>query len=368
MNHIFFIRSSQQGGVNMAKGEEGRFKVIAFNLVLVMVLALLWVPKGETATDEVIKLRLNENYTANHPMTVRGFKAWAKKVEEKANGRVSITVFADSTLAKVTEAYDATKAGVCDISMYVPAYAEGRFPLSSVMNLPIPFTNAAMAGKIFSTVYEKYAELKQEYADVKLLFFYCTPPYEIHTAKKPIQTAGDLKGLQIRATGPSDAKFLEHLQATPVAMPMPEAYLSLQKGVLDGVLSPFGPMKAFKTAEVTKYHTTNARIFSNLFCVVMNLDRWKALPPEVKKVFEESGGLGGAEMFGQVFDAIAGEDVKFMKDKGDTFTTIAPEERRKWKAAGEKIVEEWVKAQSAKNSPGKSILEEINNLVEKAGP
>jgi TRAP-type mannitol/chloroaromatic compound transport system permease large subunit len=54
------------------------------------------------------------------------------------------------------------------------------------------------------------------------------------------KTAGDLKGLQIRATGPSDAKFLEQLQATPVAMPMPEAYLSLQKGVLDGVLSSFG--------------------------------------------------------------------------------------------------------------------------------
>ena len=94
-------------------------------------------------------------------------------------------------------------------------------------------------------------------------------------------------------------------------------------------------MKAFKTAEVTKYHTTNARIFSNFFCVVMNLDKWKALSPEVKKAFEESGGLSGAEMFGQVFDAIAEEDIKFMKDKGDIFTTIALEEKKKWKAAGE---------------------------------
>jgi TRAP-type C4-dicarboxylate transport system substrate-binding protein len=127
-------------------------------------------------------------------------------------------------------------------------------------------------------------------------------------------------------------------------------------------------MKAFKTAEVTKYHTTNARIFSNVFCVFMNLDKWKTLPPEVKKAFEESGGLSGAEMFGQVFDGIAEEDKKFMKGKGDTFTTITPDERKKWKIAGEKIVEEWVKTQTAKNSPGKAILEEINNLVEKAQP
>jgi TRAP-type C4-dicarboxylate transport system substrate-binding protein len=316
----------------------------------------------KVAAQEPIKLKLSESYTAKHYLTTHGYEVWAKKVEEATKGRVKVSVFAGGTLAKIGETYDATVAGVCDIGMYVPAYNAGRFPLSDVMNLPMLFPNAKVASLAAWQLYEKFPEMRKEYGDVKLLWFYCTPPYEIHTVKKPISRAADLKGLQVRTVGPMDAKMIEILGATPVALPMPEAYMSLQKGVLDGILSPFGPMRAFKTAEVTKFHTTNASLFSNLFCVVMNLKRWNSLPPDIQEIMDQVSGASASEMFGTAFDSTTQGDIKFMKEKGDTFTTIAPDERKRWVAAFEGIKDKWIKDVKAKGMPGEKIITEVARL------
>ena len=66
----------------------------------------------------------------------------------------------------------------------------------------------------------------------------------------------DLKGMKIRGTGTS-IKVVEALGATPVAMPQPETYDALQKGVVDGLVSPIETLKGWKFAEVIKSTTEN---------------------------------------------------------------------------------------------------------------
>ncbi|RJR45848.1 MAG: hypothetical protein C4576_11690 [Desulfobacteraceae bacterium] len=323
-------------------------------------LMLMMFGNVDVYAEEPIKLKLSEAYTAKHYLTTHGYEVWAKKIEEATKGRVKISVFAGSTLTKVEEAYDATVAGVCDIAMYVPAYNAARFPISDVINLPMLFPSAKVASSKAWQLYKEFPEMKKEYADVKVLWFYCTPPYEIHTVKKAINSAADLKGLQVRTVGPMDAKMLEIMGATPVAIPMPEAYMSLQKGVLDGIVSPFGPMRAFKTAEVTRFHTTNASLFSNLFCVVMNLKKWNSIPPEIQKIIDEVSGASAADLFGVAFDSTTEGDLNFMKEKGDTFTTIAPDEKQKWAAAFKGIHDKWIKEVSGKGIPGEKILATVS--------
>lgn len=323
---------------------------------------LIYFGPTKVAAEEPIKLKLSEAYTAADYLTTHGYKVWAKKVEEATKGRVKVDVFAGSTLAKINESYDATVAGVCDIAMYVPNYNTGRFPLSDVMSLPMLFSGAKVASLAAWHLYENFPEMKKEYGDVRLLWFYCTPPYEIHTVKKSITKAADLQGLQVRVAGPIDARMMEILGASPVASPMPEAYMGLQKGVLDGILSPFGTMRAFKTAEVTRFHTTNARLFSTLFCVVMNLKKWNNLPPDIQKSIDEVSGASASELFGSAFDSMTQGDIEFMKQKGDTFTTIAPDERKRWVAAFKGIQDKWIKDVEAKGMPGKKLLSQVASL------
>ncbi|MBW1802648.1 MAG: TRAP transporter substrate-binding protein DctP [Deltaproteobacteria bacterium] len=215
-------------------------------------LAMILVSSPATASGKKpIKLKVSVAYPAKHPLTVKGFGEWAKKIEEKTGGKVKVTLFPGGTLSKVRENYDATISGVCDISMYVPAYAAGRFPLSNAMNLPMLFPSSAVASQAAWDLYGKFPEIAKEYHETQLLFFYFTPPYEIHTVKKAVNRMEDLKGLQIRTAGPISAKIMAAFGASPVAISMPEAYMGLQKGVLNGLVSPYGPMRGFKTANVT---------------------------------------------------------------------------------------------------------------------
>lgn len=312
-----------------------------------------------------IKLKVSVAYPAKHPMTIKAFGVWSKSVEERTRGQVKVTLFPGGTLSKVKENYDATVAGVCDISMYVPAYAAGRFPLSNAMNLPMLFPSSTVASQAAWELYQKFPEIDKEYSDTKLLFFYFTPPYEIHTVKRAVNTMNDLKGLQIRTAGPISAKIMEAFGASPVAISMPEAYMGLQKGVLDGLVSPYGPMRGFKTANVTHFHTTNANLFSNAFCVVMNRNKWRGLPPDIQKGLEELSGAEAAKLFGGTFDKITGPDIKYMKDKGDTFTTISQMEKKRWTDAIKGIRVKWIKDMEGKGMPSKKILDEMIRLSAK---
>ena len=57
-------------------------------------------------------------------------------------------------------------------------------------------------------------------------------------SKKPVRTLEDLKGMKIKAMG-AYANWVKALGGEGVPVPMSEAYLDLQKGILDGVLSPY---------------------------------------------------------------------------------------------------------------------------------
>ncbi|MBU2498193.1 MAG: TRAP transporter substrate-binding protein [Proteobacteria bacterium] len=344
-----------------------RKKLLISSLVvcLTLFLGVLFLNPALATAKEAIKLKVAVSYPARHPMTVNGFGVWAKKLEERTGGQVKVTLFPGETLSKTNENYDATVSGVCDIAMFLPAYSAGRFPLSNAMNLPMLFPNSTVASQAAWDLYQKFEEIKAEYRDTKPLFFYFTPPYEIHTVKKAINTMEDLKGLQIRSTGPIDAKILETFGASPVAISMPEAYLGLERGVLDGLVSPYGPMRGFKTADVTRFHTSNANLFSNVFGVVMNLNKWKSLPPEIQEGIMAVSGSEAARLFGNAFDRTSQPDIKYMKDKGDTFTTLSPEEKKRWTVAIRGISDNWVKEIGAKGMPSGEILSEMIKLSTK---
>jgi len=345
--------------------EKKKFFVLGLFVCLVLFLVAVLLTPAWAAEKKPIKLKLSIAYPARHPLTVNAYGVWAKKVEQRTNGQVKITIFPGGTLAKTKENYDATIAGVCDIGFFPQAYAAGRFPVSVGMNLPMLFPSAKVASQVAWDIYNKFQEIQAEYSDVKLLLFYCTPPYEIHTVKKPIKTMGDLKGLQIRAAGPAAAGITTALGGTPVAISMPEAYMGLQKGVLDGLVSPFGPMKGFKTADVTHYHTMNATLFSNLFCVVMNLKKWNILSPNIQRIIDEESGAAGSKLFGTAFDSITAPDIKYMKNQGDTFTTISPEEKKRWATAIKPLRDKWVNKMLGKGKPAKEILSEMIRLSDK---
>jgi len=312
-----------------------------------------------------VELRFNSMYSPKHPINRYAFTPWAKEVEKRTEGRVKVTLFPSNALATVREAFDATVSGVCDIAVSCPTYAPDRFPLSTAINLPmLGHTKAETNSLALWGLYEKFPQLRAEYSEVKLLWLYANPSFQLHFTKKPVHKLKELQGMVISSGSAMGLKICKRLGARPESLPMVDVYLALQKGVAEGCLLPYAPLKPQKIAELLHYHT-DADLLCVSFYVVMNLDKWNGLSPGDQKAISEVVGRYGAQLCGSVFDKYQVRDVKWMADKGDKFYTLPSAERARWIKRVMPLHDEWVKKMEARRLPGREVKKEAERLIEK---
>ncbi len=212
------------------------------------------------------------------------------------------------------------------------------------------------SSEVFQTLYERSPEMQKEFAEVHPLWFYVNPAFHLHFAKKDIKTLGELKGALISAGGAVSTQALKALGAAAEAIPMTETYLALQSGVVEGAFMPYAPLRSQRMTEVLKYHL-ECSLLANGFYIVMNKDKWNALPPEDQKAIASVSGMAMATLTGQIFDKYEDIDKDFMAKKGDKFHKISKEERAQWGERLAPLRDEWVKAAEAKGLPARKLLD-----------
>lgn len=349
LNHKF----NKEGGGVMRK-----YLLIVVALTLCSI--LLFPPQGNA-----IELKFNSMYAPKHPINTHAFSVWAKEVERRTEGRVKVTLFPSNALANVKQAYDATISGICDIAVSCPTYAPDRFPLSTVINLPMLGTSSAVTNSLaLWELYEKFPQLQKEYKDVKLLWLYANPTFQLHFRKDLVKKLEDLRGRVISTGSAMGLKILKKLGAVPENIPMVDVYMALQKGVVDGCMLPYAPLKSQRIAELVHYHT-NADLLCVSFYVVMNLDKWNKLSPQDQKIISELTGRYGAELCGSVFDKFQDRDIKWMLQRGDKFYTLPAQERERWVKRVAPLREDWVKKMEKRGLPARRVMEEAQSLIKK---
>jgi len=278
---------------------------------------------------------------------------WAKEVEKRTNGQVKITMFMGGTLTPGDQCFDGVAKGISDIGNSVMSYTKGRFPLIEVVDMPLGYKSGLQATRLINEVYKKFKP--KEFDSVQVMYLHAHGPAVFHTKTTPIKKMEDLKGLKIRCSGTS-AKVVKALGATPVAMPQPETYESLKKGVVDGLVSPVETMKGFKFAEVVKYTTMNTTsAYSMGFFVVMNKKKWESLPKDVQATIEKIN-EEWIEKTGKAWDAMEREGEAYSKEKGLTVIELPKDEDARWVAAVQPIMAEFVQETKAKGLPGDEAL------------
>ena len=184
------------------------------------------------------------------------------------------------------------------------------------------------------------------------------------TRRSPSQTLEELKGMKIRSTGLS-AKVVEALGAVPVAMPQGETYEALSKGVVDGTIGPIEVLKGWKQAEVIKSTTDCSDIgYTTAMFVVMNLKKWNALPPDVRKVIDEVS-REWIDVHGKAWDEADKEGRAFTLSLGNKIIPLPAQESARWKKAVRPMIEEYIKERGTKGLPGRKAVKEAENLIEK---
>jgi len=333
-------------------------KMFLFFLVAVIGIAFMSVGAGNAQAGPV-KLTYSCFFPPTHIQSKLA-DAWCKEVEKRTGGQVQISYYPGQTLTKAAQCYDGVVEGLSDIGFSILQYTPGRFPLMDVINLPVGVPSGEVATAIINEVNDKFQP--KELSDTKVMYLHSHGPGFIHTKDKPILKMEDLKGIKIRSHGPT-AEMIKCLGGTPVALPMPELYQSLQKGVVQGGVFPLESNKGWRLAEVTHYVSACFSTGYGLgFFVVMNKDKWEKLPADVKKIIE---GINQEWIIkhGQAWDESDFKGVQFLLEKGNTLNGIDPKEAERRQKAVQPVIASYEKNVAAKGLPGKEVLDFVNQRL-----
>jgi TRAP-type C4-dicarboxylate transport system substrate-binding protein len=103
---------------------------------------------------------------------------------------------------------------------------------------------------------------------------------------KPVQKIDDFKGMKIRVS-PTHIPFMKDLGVEPVVTPPAEIYTAMERAVVSGYIQPVASIRTMGLLPVTKY-MLRPGFYQPIVLVLVNLDFWKELPDNLKKLLTEN--------------------------------------------------------------------------------
>ena len=194
-------------------------------------------------------LTMGVSYGSSH-RAMEYMNRFKERIEERSNGKITVTIYSDESLVKNADIYQALLDGIIDIGEAEPGYSFASFPLGSGFFQPgLPFANSTSAS--YSAI-EWFRTDYEENRAVHFLYGIGMTPSAIMSTKK-IETVEDFRGMQIRATGFA-VDAISTLGASPVGINPPECYEGLLKGTIDAVLMPDEVLMNWNFAEVCDFY------------------------------------------------------------------------------------------------------------------
>ena len=323
--------------------------------LVVSLITLLLIPIGASAGSISLSYA---NFPPAPTFPCVQMERWKTEVEKRTDGKVSIKTYPGGTLLGAKEMMDGVIAGQADIGNLCMAYQPGRFIVTNATSLPLGIPNARTGSLALWDLYKKHQP--KAFSQVKVLTMFTMAPTNI-MSKKAVRSLDDIQGMDLRASGGA-AQILKAWGANQVGMPMSATPEALQKGVVQGLFSSLEVMKDLKFAESCKYVTmTDTVIYP--FAVVMNMDRWKALPPDVQKVIEDMG-TEQAEWTGNYMDQHVKDSMEWsVKEQNVEVIALDAGTKKAWDQKLQFITDKWVTDAKAKGFPAEDIVSDCGPFM-----
>lgn len=338
-------------------------KMRASLTTMILIVCCFWIAAGigapPTAAAKTITLTYSNFFPPTHIQSQLA-EQWCQEVEKRTAGRVKVQYFAGGTLTRANQTYDGVLDGISDIGMSAFAYTRGRFPAMAIIDMPLGYPTGVAATAVANTVYAQF--LPGELANTQVMYLHAHGPGIIHTRSKPVRTIEDLKGVTIRSTGFS-AEMVKALGATPVAQPMPEAYQSLQKGVVDGSAHPVEANQGWKLGEVVSHATMAYSVgYTTAFFVVMNKAKWNGLDARDQETIQTLN-AEWATKHGEAWDSSDTEGLRAFFQQGNSAIGLNSREAARWEEAVTPMIEAYAQKLEEEGHSGKAILDAIRQTL-----
>lgn len=285
-------------------------------------------------------------------------RRFAAQIEAITGGRAKVEFFPTNSVTPFKDWLQATGSGLLDLGFVWHPILSGKFPQMELFSLPGLSKNQTIASTVYWRLREKYPQVGGLFTDkdnvVELATFVAMGSH-LHT-REPIRTLADLKGKVFGAQDSAGVKVLEQLGASASVMVGADAYLALQRGTIDGVLSAWGWVNNFKLNEVSTYHTL-LNLNPGTYSSVMNRDTYNKLTDEEKKHLAD---LTPLYFFYNTTDSAAAATASI---PAENILTLSAEDQAALTAAMRPQWDEWVAKANGLGWPGQEILDEAQRLM-----
>ena len=263
---------------------------------------------------------------------------FANDVDKATGGKLKITVHANASLFKAPEIKRAVQGGQAQIGEILMVNYQNEWQVFGADGLPFLADSYDESVKLWKV---QRPLLEKKLAEQGLMALYAVPwpPQGIY-AKKPLNTAADLKGVKWRAYSPATARVAELVGAQPVTVQAAELSQALATGVVESYMSSGSTGWDSKTYEHLKYwYDTQAWLPKNL--VLVNRAAFNALDKASQDAVLKAG--ADAEVRGQSASKKANSET-LDKLKGAGMQILPPSAALKadLKKVGDTMLKEWL--------------------------
>jgi len=211
---------------------------------------------------------------------------FADLVKQKSGGKMTVKVFGGGTLGKDVAVVSAMQGGTMDFCVMNSSLLAGVVKEMGVLDFPFVFANEKEAYTVLDGTFGQRLHGLLVPKNLVGLSYWEQGFRQIHTGKKAIQTADDLKGMKIRVIEtPIYVDFMNALGANAVPLPYPELYTALEQKAIDGGTQPITNVINGKLYEVQKFLTISNHMYSPQ-SVIVGKKSWDKLNADEQKVVQ----------------------------------------------------------------------------------
>lgn len=312
-----------------------RHRLTLITAFLVGIAALASVAAPGPVLAQTITLKFGDIYAESHSNSKGVFK-FAELVAQKTKGQVKIDAFVDSKLGNEREQAEGVVAGTLDI-VASGLSGIGRFiqPIHT-LELPYIYRDLDHMNRVAMALFPDVDNILRKSGLRNLGFFFLGP--RSIAGKRPIRSLEDMKGLRFRVPeSPLYVGMARALGATPTPVAFPEAYTSLQTGVVEAAEGEPGTLWSTKWYEPAKYISLTEHIYHFRY-VAINEKAAQRLSPAQLQALQEAGKETTAYQLGLVAE-FNKDSLEKMRAAGATIVPIA--DKRPFEKALEKFNREY---------------------------
>jgi tripartite ATP-independent transporter DctP family solute receptor len=220
--------------------------------------------------------------------TVDAVKFMGERLKTLTNGKHTIKVFNNSALGNEKDTIEQTKIGALAMTRVNIAPMNNICPETQVPTMPFLFRSKEhMRHVLDGPVGEEILSACAPQGFIGLAY-YDSGARSLYTAKKPVKSLADAKGLKIRVQQ-SDlwVSLLEAMGANATPMPYGEVYTALKTGLVDGAENNYPSYESSRHFEVAKYYSVTEHSMAPEM-LLFSKRTWDTLGPDDQKAIRQA--------------------------------------------------------------------------------